>query len=100
MKEQLRINFVIRGRVENGSDCHAFQIAITFVPSFFRGKKIKIKIKVQLQAERKQNVCSLCFKPRRGKTTLITALTTQTNYDYDKRLSLATCLRQAAALLV
>ena len=55
---------------------------------------------MQLQAERKQNVCSLCFKPRRGKTTLITALTTQTNYDYDKRLSLATCLRQAAALLV
>lgn len=99
-KEQLRINFVIRGRVENGSDCHAFQIAITFVPSFFREKKIKIKIKVQLQAERKQNVCSLCFKPRRGKTTLITALTTQTNYDYDKRLSLATYLRQAAALLV
>lgn len=38
-KEQLRINFVIRGRVENGSDCHAFQIAITFVPSFFREKK-------------------------------------------------------------
>lgn len=73
LKEQLRINFVIRGRVENGSDCHAFQIAITFVPSFFREKKIKIKIKVQLQAERKQNVCSLCFKPRRGKTTLITA---------------------------
>lgn len=76
------------------------KLPLPLSPRFFEEKKIKIKIKVQLQAERKQNVCSLCFKPRRGKTTLITALTTQTNYDYDKRLSLATCLRQAAALLV
>lgn len=75
------------------------KLPLPLSPRFFE-KKTKIKIKVQLQAERKQNVCSLCFKPRRGKTTLITALTTQTNYDYDKRLSLATCLRQAAALLV
>ena len=75
------------------------KLPLPLSPRFFE-KKIKIKIKVQLQAERKQNVCSLCFKPRRGKTTLITASTTQTKYDYDKRLSLATCLRQAAALLV
>lgn len=75
------------------------KLPLPLSPRFFE-KKTKIKIKVQLQAERKQNVCSLCFQPRRGKTTLITALTTQTNYDYDKRLSLATCLRQAAALLV
>lgn len=75
------------------------KLPLPLSPRFFE-KKTKIKIKVQLQAERKRNVCSLCFKPRRGKTTLITALTTQTNYDYDKRLSLATCLRQAAALLV